>query len=107
MSLQRIINGIANLPLAETRKSEDTYLEVVFFTTDLPQWMQVLTQHLGEPIKPPGTAPSADDKALTKSYGGIAANQTLFRGSVAEVAIVAMCWPWQDGEHVTLKIAKI
>lgn len=106
MSLQLIVKSIAALPTVEIRDSSNDYLELVFFAANLPQWEQALTQHLGAPAKPPGTAPSADDKSITKNYGGVQKNQTLFRGP-ATMPYIAMLWPWQDGEHITLKVAKI
>lgn len=106
MSLQLIVKAIASFPIAETRDHSDEYLELVFFAANLAQWEQALAQHLGAPVKPPGTVPSADDKSITKNYGGVQKNQTLFRGAAA-MPFIAMLWPWQDGEHVTLKIAKI
>ena len=47
-----------------------------------------------------------DVEALANEFGGVRKGQTLYCISISSPLIIAMLWPWQDGERVTLKIAK-
>lgn len=107
MSLAPIVAAIAGLPVDEHRQRREQYVELVFFSRDTARWAEALSLHLGPPVKPPGTAPKAEQSQLASAYGGIHANQTLFSGNTNGVRIIAMFWPWQDGLHTTLKLAQL
>lgn len=103
--LKEIIAGCDALRSYEKRAVSDTYYEKVFCNTELAAWEKVLTDLLGVPAKPPKIKPTREDLALTKDHGGITANQTLFRKKLDDATVIAMLWPWGDGEHTTLKAA--
>lgn len=107
MSFASIVAAIANLPVEEQRQLREHYVELVFFTHDTARWTATLSAHLGPVAKPPGTAPSAEQRQLASAHGGIHANQTLFYGNSEGIRIIAMFWPWQDGLHTTLKLAQL
>lgn len=68
---------------------------------------ELLTRHLGEPIKPFGKKVKFDDalQALIDSKGGIAKNQCLFLRQFEDGRILyAALWPWVGGVDITLKI---
>jgi hypothetical protein len=44
-------------------------------------------------------------KAIAE-FGGIRDGQTLYFGNEDKYSLFAMLWPWQDAEHITLKMAK-
>ena len=105
MTLREILEKCASLSIYEKRNANDEYSEVVFFNKELIEWSKVLSENLGPASKPAGTKPSKDDLHLTKEYGGIFANQTLFKKEFDNATIIAMLWPWSDEEHTTLKMA--
>jgi len=105
VSFATIVAAIAGLPIDEQRQRREQYVELVFFTRDTARWTETLATHLGAPAKPPGTAPTAEQRQLASAHGGIHANQTLFYGTSDGARIIAMFWPWQDGQHTTLKLA--
>ena len=105
MELREIIGKFKNLRIYEERFFADNYYEVVFYTKDNDRWFKLFTELLGPAIKPAGVAPSEEDIMLTKKYGGIRVNQTLFKGVMGNTTAVAMFWPWQDEVRTTLKIA--
>ncbi len=106
MTLKAIIRKCRELSVCEERSMTEEYLELVFFAEDIHQWNEMVTDVLGPAIKCPGKGPTPDHLNLTKKYGGIRVDQTLFRKESNGGTIIAMFWPWQDGIHTTLKIAR-
>jgi len=107
MELREIVGKFKTLSVYEERFIADNYYEVVFYTKDNDRWFKLFTEILGPVTKPAGTAPTKEDAELTKKYGGVRANQTLFKGEMGNTNVVAMFWPWQDEVRTTLKIAFI
>lgn len=104
MTLKEIMDKCNNLSVEQHRTNTDDYIELVFYTKDTEQWGKALGGLLGLPAKPVGADPSEGDQILTRGYGGIHKNQTLFKNSFDENGVIAMFWPWQDGTHTTLKL---
>ncbi|MGA1869965.1 MAG: hypothetical protein ACMUJM_15635 [bacterium] len=107
MILHEIIQACGGLEVEEKRRSSDEYIELVFLNKELDQWITILTEILGPPIKPAGVKPTKNDLLITQAYGGIFRNQTLFRKKSENGIVIVMLWPWQDTVHVTLKMALI
>jgi hypothetical protein len=105
MTLHEIIEKCRMLGVDEERYSSDRYHELVFYQEEIDKWKIVLSGVLGPAIKPGGEKPTKDHERLTKEYGGIWSDQTLFKGEFEGVTVIAMFWPWEDGIHVTLKMA--
>lgn len=105
MTLAEIAQTYSGLEISEQRRNSDKYQELVFFSKDTEQWNKALAQKLGPPVKPAGEPPSPQQQESTKDYGGIFDNQTLFEKKFDQLTVLAMFWPWQDGQHTTLKIA--
>lgn len=91
----------------EKRNITENYLEIVFYSRDKNEWERVFIEILGNAVKPPKSNPTREDSAITKDYGGIKADQTLFKKEIEGFVVIAMFWPWGDGDHVTLKAACI
>jgi hypothetical protein len=107
MTLKEIIDKSSMLSVKEVRRVTDDYGELVFDNRKLDEWNRVFTDILGPPTKPAGAQPSADDLDLTREYGGIWVNQTLFKREFDDFVLIAMYWPWQDNIHTTLKLAHV
>ena len=105
MMLKEIMEKCSGLNIDEQRSITDDYVELVFLNKEIGAWRKVLTDSLGPEIKPAGVEPTESDLDLTKDFGGIHDNQTLFKKALDELVVIAMLWPWQDGVHTTLKIA--
>ncbi len=93
------------LGIKKIKKQKEDYLELVFFAKDIKQWNELFTGLLGPALKPAGQKPSALDLNLTREFRGIRSNQTLFAGKIENAAVLAMFWPWDDRQHVTLKLS--
>ena len=105
MTLPEIIRQCNGLEISEQRSATDKYHELVFYNKDIDQWNKIFTDILGPPVKPQGEAPTQKDLELTNDYGSIYDNQTLFKKKFDHATVIAMFWPWRDGEHTTLKLA--
>ena len=103
--LKDIIGKCSGLNIDEKRSIADDYVEIVFLNKEIGAWRKVLTDTLGPEIKPAGVEPTESELDLTKDFGGIRGNQTLFKKAFDDVIVIAILWPWQDGVRTTLKIA--
>ena len=104
MTLKEIVAKCSGLDVHEERAAEEEYSEVVFFSKDTEAWVKVLAQDLGVPVKPAGTEPTQEHSKLTDEFGGIFANQVLFKKDFNDSTVLAMLWPWQDKTYTTLKL---
>ena len=104
MTAKAIIEQCQGLEICEQREVADDYAEVVFLNQQQAQWDQKLVQLLGQPAKPAGKEPSAEDTELTKDFGGVFDDQVLYKKDFGAHKVIAMFWPWQDQTHTTLKI---
>ena len=105
MTLREIIEKCSALGVCEERCITDEYGELVFYNREIDEWDKILADIFGHAIKPAGVSPSKDDLHLTKDYGGIWIDQTLFKKDFDDVTMIAMFWPWKDDIHTTLKVA--
>ena len=105
MTVQSILEKCNTLDIREERTVSDDYLEIVFPTDETGKWKKLFTDILDSAIKPEGVKPSSDHLEVTKPFGGIYPDQTLFRKDFDDATIIAMFWPWQDDENTTLKVA--
>jgi hypothetical protein len=104
VTLREIAERFGQLGIYEKRALADDYGEFVFYNKEGQAWYDIFTEILGPAKKPPGVKPAKEDLELTKDYGGIYPNQTLFKREFDGTTVVAMFWPWQDKEHTTLKM---
>ena len=107
MTLKEIIEKCGRLSVREKRCITDEYGELVFYNREIDEWNKTFADIFGPAIKPAGSKPTEDDLDLTRDYGGIWIDQTLFRKNFDGVTIIAMFWPWQDAIHTTLKMALV
>ncbi|MBD3264886.1 MAG: hypothetical protein GF375_07265 [Candidatus Omnitrophica bacterium] len=107
MELRELKSRFANLDVYEQRDSQEDYEELVFYARDLEKWEEILCDFFGQPAKPAEAKPTRADSKLTREFGGVFKGQTLFKKDMPEKTVIAMLWPWQDNEHITLKIASI
>lgn len=105
--LEEIVRECAKFDIYEKRAITDKYYELVFHNKDKDELEKTLTGILGAAVKGPKAKPAKQDSLITKNYGGIHNDQTLFKKEFEGGTVIAMLWPWQDGAHITLKAAII
>jgi len=107
MTLKEVIDKCSMLNVYEVRRVTDEYGELVFYNKKINEWNQIFVDLLGPATKPAGVQPSEDDLHVTKDYGGIWTDQTLFKREFDDFTLIAMYWPWQDDIHTTVKMARL
>ena len=107
MKLSELLKDYSNLNIDEKRCVTDDYVWLVFFNKEVAEWNKIFTSILGPAVKPAGANPSQDDLRLTKDYGGVRREQTLFKKEFDDATVIAMFWPWQDNLRTTLKMILI
>ena len=107
MTIQSIREKLSCLEIYERRRQDYNYEEVVVYSRHASDVIQMLAKLLGPAVKISGQSPSNDAKRLTRNFGGIYEDQTLFKKDVDGGMLLAMLWPWGDREHTTLKIAAV
>ncbi len=104
MTPKHIFEKNPGLSVIENRHIGDERVEIVFLNAQLKQWQAHLEMFLGPALKPVGIQPQPEHEAMTRTYGGIRAGQTLFGKTLEGKRIIALFWPWQDGVNITLKM---
>ena len=105
VSLSALLADCQGLDIYEQRENSKEYMEIVVFSADLPKWQRIFEGRLGPADKPLGVEPSNEQVRLTEKFGGIRKHQVLFKGNDGACYVLVMFWPWEDKEHVTLKMA--
>ena len=106
MTFDDLIKSFKKIPFDEIRKEYEGYFEFVISTRYLAHLYPILEGYYGVPFKPPGIHPSNEARSVTKNYGGIQKQQTLYYMNREGVSDCAMIWPWNDGSRATVKMAR-
>ena len=104
MEIKEIIDRCKGFEIFQQRMVRDNYAEIVMFTKEIFKWSVIFNELLGNPVSPAGFNPTPEDKQITKEYGGIFDDQTLYKKDFQNNTIIVMFWPWQDGKRITVKI---
>jgi hypothetical protein len=104
MQLTEISEKLKGLQISEKRLATQEMLEFVFESKEVPAWQSALEAILGTALKPSGEKSNPLANKLTKPFGGIRADQTLYYKIDGNNSVMAMFWPWQSGKFITCKI---
>ena len=107
MELIEIVKKLDRLNVSERRIIDDDYCEIVCPAEDIEALNNIFTDFLGPAEKPAGVEPSEDIKHATNDYGIIRVNQTLFLKNFGDYKVIAMFLPWDAGDYITVKIARV
>jgi hypothetical protein len=107
MQPQEILEKCGHLEIKREKKVTPDYVELVFFVRDTAAWMKLLSGIFGKAVKPTWQKPTGRDHQLTKEFGGIRTEQTLFMKDFNGYTVLAMVWPWKDKTLCSLKIPLI
>lgn len=107
MEFTELIKDVKNIRFETLRKDSEDSFEAVVKKDELTRLSEKLEKFFGVAIWPSkNKVPSSVQKVINDA-GGIRSNQTLYFWSTEKDTIFAMLWPWQDGEHVTIKIVHL
>jgi len=97
---------VKDIGCTELRLDDPGYFEAVVVKDKLYALTSKLEGFFGPPARPAEENLPEKIKMWVKMFGGIITGQTLYFQEGQEGAVLAMLWPWQDGQHITVKIIK-
>ncbi len=92
------------LPIEEEYIPSITFRKIVFASKHAGVWNGLFTKLLGKAAKPVGQVPSKEERDLTRDFGGIETHQTLYKKEFESTFLIAMIWPWADGDCKSARI---
>jgi hypothetical protein len=98
------LEKIKNLDFQEVRADSNGYFEAVLLKNKLVDLTKNLENIFGALNRPSEKELPGQIQELVTKYGGIRGGQSLYFLQEKEYYACAMLWPWQDEEHITLKI---
>ncbi|MEW6516030.1 MAG: hypothetical protein AB1439_03900 [candidate division FCPU426 bacterium] len=107
MRLTEIFQQLKGLEIFEERSATDELIDVVFENRISAAWQERLESILGPALKPQGQKADGQASKLTKAFGGIRPEQTLFYKNFGEYAVMAMLWPWGNGRCTSCKMFRV
>ena len=105
--IKDILMRAEKLNVHEIRAEKPEYHEFVVYIKDIGEWEKVFKEEMGLAVKPSGSNVTDEHLLITEEYGGIEKGQTLYVKKDETGATMIMLWPWQDKEHVTIKMVYI
>jgi len=106
MPLTEVKKEMKSVGLTEVRIDTADYFEAVLTKEVLAALSLKLEKIFGAAQYPSSKSLPDDIVAMTQKFGGVREGQTLYFTKENGLSKLAMLWPWQDGQHLTLKIAK-
>lgn len=107
MQLNEIRKGLEGVVFERIRQDEDSFFEAVVVQDELVKLTGVLEKFFGSAVSPSENKLPQEIEDAINSFGGIFSGQSLYFSNQEEDALLAMLWPWQDGQHTTVKLFKI
>ena len=107
MEFNLLKTEIKKIELDITRVDGDDYFEIVVKSHSLGDMVHLLESIFGSPAWPSRDKMSKKIEKAIKNFGSLRPGQTLYALSTDNFSIFVMLWPWQDGERITIKAAKI
>ena len=107
MEFDLLKTEIKKIELDVTRVDGDNYFEIVVKNRSLGDVVHLLEKIFGSPAWPSRNKMSKKIEEAIKNFGSLRRGQTLYALNEDGFLIFVMLWPWQDGERVTIKVAKI
>lgn len=108
MEFSQINETMNHVVFENVRVHADMYFEAVLTKDALPGLARNLEQLFGPPIWPGQGKPLSEAiKKVIDDFGGITKGQTLYFYLQSPASFFAMLWPWQDGQHITVKIGQV
>jgi hypothetical protein len=100
----RIRDEVKGSGLDALRADNTNYFEAVFMKEEFVKLNERLRNLFGEPAWPSKDKLTLQMHEAINEFGGIQDGQTLYFRNEGVNSVFAMLWPWQDGQHTTIKI---
>ena len=106
MQFNEIKKEMAEVNFETRRLDSNDYFEAVIVKDEFLKLTEKLEKFFGPPVWPSKNKLSTQIEEAINEFGGVRSDQTLYFWSQESDTIFAMLWPWADGSHITLKLAK-
>jgi len=104
MQFEEVKKEVKSISFDALRMDCDNFFEAVVLKDELLRLNERLKKFFGEPAFPSKNRLSYQAQETIRGFGGIMPGQTLYLWNQGKDTVLAMLWPWQDGERTTLKI---
>lgn len=104
MDFSELRKNMKQLNFEALRTDCDNFFEGVVFQQELDKLNLNLKSLLGEPVYPSKSRLAHKVQQTVDGFGGIMPGQTLYYKNSGNDSILAMLWPWKDGQRTTVKI---
>ena len=104
MDFSSIRKDIKMLSFEALRTDCDNLFEGVIIQQEMEKLNLQLKSFLGEPVYPSKNRLAHKLQKTVDGFGGIMPGQTLYYKDSGTDSILAMLWPWKDGQRTTVKI---
>jgi hypothetical protein len=82
----------------------DNFFEAVIVQQEMDKLAGQLKMLLGDPVYPSKEKLAHKVRQRVDGLGGLMPGQTLYYKELGAISVLAMLWPWKDGQRTTLKV---
>jgi len=104
MDFKAIRQDMKKFNFETLRMDCDNFFEGVIVSQELAKLHGQLKSSLGDPVYPPPNRLAHKVRQAVDDLGGVMPGQTLYYKDLGLEGILAMLWPWKDGQRTTVKI---
>jgi hypothetical protein len=104
MDFSLIRKDIKQFSFESLRHDCDNFFEGVIVQQELDKLNGQLKDLLGDPVYPSKEKLALKVRQVADGFGGLMPGQTLYYKDLGTDSVLAMLWPWKDGQRTTVKI---
>jgi hypothetical protein len=104
MDFGSLKRNVKQFNFEDLRTDCDNFFEGVIIQQELAKLHLQLKDLMGEPVFPSKNRLPLKLQETVNGFGGLMPGQTLYYKTTGTDSILAMLWPWKDGQRTTIKI---
>lgn len=101
---QKLKAEVKEVNFETVRTEKEDYFEAVILAIGMEKLVKILEGYLKQPVWPREDDLPEHIQEAIKEFGGVMKGQTLYYLKEGSSCIFAMLWPWQNKQHITLKM---
>jgi len=105
MEFDELREELKKIVFVTVREESSDYFEAVIDKSELMNLASRLENFFGPRIWPSKNKLSEEVVNSIREFGGVMPDQALYFRKTNNKGAFAMLWPWQNGEHITVKIS--
>ena len=104
MDYNALRNDMKRFNFEALRTDCDNFFEGVIVQKELEKLNLSLKSMMGEPVYPSKSRLPYKLQTAVDGFGGVMPGQTLYFKDSGNDSVLALLWPWKDGQRTTIKI---